>query len=144
MEIKIREINANDASAVSELSVQLGYTLSVVETREQIEKVIATYGHCAFVAVAQEKIVGWIHAFTAITIESKPFVEISGLVVNEYCRSMGIGKKLVTRIREWAIEKGISSLRVRTNTKRLETHLFYSRIGFKELKEQKVFFLPLD
>jgi GNAT superfamily N-acetyltransferase len=139
MELLIREISAEDAQAVHLLSQQLGYELSVADTAAQIKEVLSRKDNYALVAVVNETIVGWIHAFKAIRIETKPFIEIGGLVVDEQYRSRGVGKKLVTRIKEWCAEQEIHSLRVRSNTKRSEAHQFYTRLGFTEKKEQKVF-----
>jgi ribosomal protein S18 acetylase RimI-like enzyme len=122
----------------------LGYPLSVDETKEQIKSVLSDENHCAFIAIENKKIVAWIHAFISVTIESKPFVEIGGLVVDENYRGKGIGNKLVDKIKEWAMNKNILSLRVRSNTKRIETHKFYTGIGFIEIKEQKVFSMELS
>ena len=139
MEVTIRNISIEDSEEVNDLSLQLGYQLSVAKTKEQIEKVISTESHCAFVAVSEERVIGWIHAFVALSIESKSFVEIGGLVVDEKYRSLGTGKKLIERIKAWAVSKKVNTLRVRTNTKRLKTHVFYLRNGFTEIKEQKIF-----
>jgi GNAT superfamily N-acetyltransferase len=144
MEVTIRNITIEDSEEVNDLSLQLDYQLSVAETKEQIDRVISTESHCAFVAVSEERVIGWIHAFVALAIESKSFIEIGGLVVDEKYRSHGIGKKLIEKIKEWAVSKKINTLRVRTNTKRLKTHAFYLRNGFTEIKEQKIFQLQLE
>jgi GNAT superfamily N-acetyltransferase len=143
MEVTIRSITIEDSEEVNDLSLQLGYQLSVAETKEQIEKVISTESHCAFVASSEEKVIGWIHAFVALSIESRSFVEIGGLVVDEQFRNLGMGKKLIGKIKEWAVLKKINTVRVRTNTKRLTTHAFYLKNGFEEIKEQKIFQLQL-
>jgi GNAT superfamily N-acetyltransferase len=143
MEVTIRSITIEDSEEVNDLSLQLGYQLSVAETKEQIEKVISTESHCAFVAASEEKVIGWIHAFVALSIESRSFVEIGGLVVDEQFRNLGMGKKLIGKIKEWAVLKKINTVRVRTNTKRLKTHAFYLKNGFEEIKEQKIFQLQL-
>lgn len=133
----------DDAGAVHNLSEQLGYHLMPEETEEQIKLVLERTDHVAFVATADDKIIGWIHAFIALTIESKPFIEIGALVIDHNHRSKGVGKELVVKIKEWCFEKNIVSLRVRSNTKRKEAHAFYCKIGFKEIKEQKVFQLEV-
>jgi GNAT superfamily N-acetyltransferase len=46
-------------------------------------------------------------------LETKTFIEIGGLVIDENYRGKGIGKILVSKIKEWCIEQKISSLRVR-------------------------------
>ena len=138
-------MNPEDSQSVRDLSKQFGYDLSTEETMNQIKSVNLMEDHCAFVAIIEdEKIVGWTHAFIATRIETKSFVEIGGLVVDENFRNKGIGKKLIDRIKEWCVDKGISLLRVRCNKKRVEAHKFYSKIGFEESKEQKVFTLQVN
>jgi GNAT superfamily N-acetyltransferase len=139
MQVSIREMRPEDAGTIAMLSNQLGYQLSPQETEDQIAAVLSDKDHCAFVALAEDGILGWIHGFKAIRIETKPFIEIGGLVVDENLRGKGIGRKLVDRIQEWCVEKDINKLRVRCQTKRAGAHIFYSRLGFRETKEQKVF-----
>jgi GNAT superfamily N-acetyltransferase len=137
--IQIRPITENDAIAITALSKQLGYSLSPEETLDNISKVLFDKDHAAFIACIDSIAVGWIHVFKAMRIESKPFIEIGGLVIDENYRKQGIGKLLVNKAREWAKEKRIDKLRVRCNRKRTEAHQFYLALGFIESKEQKVF-----
>jgi len=117
----------------------LGYQLSVEERRNHIEFMLGSKERCVWVAVVENKIVGSIHAFKTVRIETTPFIEIGALVVDKDFRGKGIGKKLVNTISQWTEMENISSLRVRCNTKRKEAHLFYLGTGFSETKEQKVF-----
>lgn len=139
MEIFIRSITEDDAVAVNALSQQLGYAMSLELTLSNIKAVISHKGHDAFVAVHKNKVIGWIGLAQAIQIESAPFCEIRGLIVDEKYRDQGIGKLLIEKAKQWSKENGNKTLRLRTNMKRKETHLFYQHIGFKETKEQKVF-----
>jgi GNAT superfamily N-acetyltransferase len=91
------------------------------------------------VALQDEKIIGWIQAGLVYRLETEPFVEIGGLVVEAAYRGQGIGKKLVERVQQWSVANGQVTLRVRSNTKRREAHQFYRALGFTEAKEQKVF-----
>ncbi len=143
MQIAIREIALQDAEEVSSLSQQLGYQLSPSETAGQIKEVIVSSDNCAFVALSNGKIIGWIHGFKTVRIETKSFVEIGGLVVDENYRGKGVGKKLIDRIKQWCVEQEVCSLRVRCNTKRKEAHQFYLTLGFSEMKEQKIFGMEL-
>lgn len=143
MEIVIREIVLQDAEEVSSLSKQLGYDLSAPQTASQIQEILSSPDNCAFVGLDHEKVIGWVHAFKTIRIETNTFVEIGGLVVDENYRSKGVGKKLVDRIKQWCIEQEIRSLRVRCNIKRTAAHQFYLTLGFSEMKEQKVFGMEL-
>ena len=139
MEIFVRSIIEQDAESVNKLSRQLGYVMRIEQTLANIKSVLATKGHTAFVAIHENNIIGWIGVAEALQIESAPFCEIRGLVVDENYRGHGVGKLLIERVKQWAKETGNNTLRLRTNMIRLEAHLFYRHVGFKEVKEQKVF-----
>jgi GNAT superfamily N-acetyltransferase len=139
MEIFIRRISQEDAAAITTLTHQLGYNLPPEEILQNIHAVMKNNDHDAFVAVHENKVIGWIGMAHAIQIESPPFCEIRGLVVDDQYRNEGIGKMLVEKAKEWGKEKGNDKLRLRCNVKRTETHLFYQHLGFTETKEQKVF-----
>ena len=143
MEIQIEPITLRHAPAVQKLSQQLGYPLFLNEIENNIKEVILSDDHIALVAIVDEEVAGWIHAFKAVFLESNPFIEIGGLVVDENYRGKGIGKKLVESIKQWCVEKQISILRVRSQVKRKEAHQFYMNNGFTEIKEQKVFQINL-
>jgi GNAT superfamily N-acetyltransferase len=139
MEIFIRNVTEADAIAVNALSQQLGYTMPLELTISNIKAVLAHKGHNAFVAIHENKVIGWIGVAQAIQIESAPFCEIRGLIVDEKYRGHGIGKMLIEKAKQWGKETGNKTLRLRTNMIRKEAHLFYQHIGFTETKEQKVF-----
>lgn len=139
MKILIRIAEINDSEIITELSNQLGYETSNYEIQTRLKMILENLDNCIYVAVENGKVVGWIHGFYSLRIESDFFVEIGGLVVNENYRKSGIGKKLVARVTEWAKIKNCEKIRVRCNVIRKESHLFYERIGFKINKEQKIF-----
>lgn len=139
VEIHIRPIMESDAAAITALSGQLGYSLTTEEARKNIAEILSNKTHAAFIACTGQTVVGWIHVFRAVLLESKPFIEIGGLVIDENYRRQGIGKLLINKAKEWAKEKDMDKLRVRCNRKRTEAHQFYMSLGFTESKEQKIF-----
>jgi GNAT superfamily N-acetyltransferase len=139
MEIFIRSIAEHDAEAINALSARLGYTMPIEQTLLNIRSVLRTKGHDAFVALLENSIVGWIGVAEALQIESAPFCEIRGLIVDEKFRGHGIGKLLIEKVTQWSKETGNKTLRLRCNMIRKEAHLFYQHLGFNEIKEQKVF-----
>lgn len=142
--VSIRQVNPDDSASLANLSLQLGYPSSADEIRARMNDLTSDKSNCIYAAVIDGIVVGWIHAYYAVRIESPPFVEIGGLVVDENYRGRHIGEKLVTVVTNWAMMKGVKTLRVRSNTRRLEAHQFYRHIGFQEIKEQKVFTLNLN
>jgi GNAT superfamily N-acetyltransferase len=139
MEIFIRQILEKDAQEVASLSRQLGYDPGIEQTLENINAILNNTDHSAFVAIHEDKVIGWIGVCQAIQIESVPYCEIHGLIVDNLYRKQGVGKMLIEKAKIWCLEKGNAKLRVRCNIRRTETHLFYQHLNFKEVKEQKVF-----
>ena len=143
MEIYARQMSSEDSAAVAALSRQLGYPLSSQQVLRNINAVRRSKDHDAFVAIYNSHVVGWIGLAQTILIESLPFCEINGLVIDENHRGKGIGKLLVEKAKQWAKEKGDDTLRLRCNVKRTEAHEFYRHLGFKETKQQTTFILEL-
>ena len=143
MEITIRDAEINDSESITELSNQLGYQALNTDIQNRLKKLLESPDNCVYVATESRKVVGWIHGFYSMRVESDFFVEIGGLVVNENFRKNGIGKKLVGKVIEWTELKNCSTVRVRCNVIRKESHKFYENIGFEINKEQKIFNKPL-
>jgi GNAT superfamily N-acetyltransferase len=139
MDIEIRQIRPQDSTEITQLSRQLGYLLSEDQITKNIQTVLSNKDHDAFVAIHENKVVGWIGVAHTIMIEMTPYCEINGLVIDEKHRGKGIGKLLIERAKQWGKEKGNTTIRLRCNVKRKETHLFYQHLGFIETKEQKNF-----
>jgi len=127
------------SSSLTNLVSQLGYAADESNIKNRLSAIINHNEHCVFAAEIDGEIVGWIHGFIALRVESDPFVEIGGLVVSEAYRKNGIGKALVEKVIDWSKTKQITKIRVRCNTIRDDAHAFYKHIGFEECKEQKIF-----
>jgi GNAT superfamily N-acetyltransferase len=143
MDLHSRQMSSEDAPAVAALSRQLGYPLSPELILRNINAIRESKDRDAFVAIYDTHVVGWIGVAQAIMIESLPFCEINGLVIDENHRGKGIGKVLVEKAKQWAKENGNDTLRLRCNIKRIEAHRFYLHLGFKEIKQQTAFVLSL-
>ena len=142
--VEIRVITKEDAESVAWLSRQLGYESDIEQTSARIKRINNSNDNCAFVALVDDKVVGWIHGFYTLRIESDPFVEIGGLVVDSAYRNLKIGRQLIERVKLWAKKHQVKKLKVRCNIIRTESHKFYERVGFKENKRQIAFEIDLD
>jgi GNAT superfamily N-acetyltransferase len=138
--VNVRLVRRTDAEALARLSGDLGYTTSDTEVRIRLGAILAHPDHAAFVAEHPDLgLLGWIHVFASLRIESGSFAEIGGLVVMEAQRRTGVGRALVEVAEQWTWERGLTMLRVRTNVNRSEAHDFYRKLDFREIKTQKVF-----
>jgi GNAT superfamily N-acetyltransferase len=144
MSFFVRELAAGDAPAITRLSNQLGYGINLAETVENIKAIAENKTDRLFVAVDDTKVIGWIHIFHTTRLESGSFCEIGGLVVDDKYQKKGVGKMLIEKAASCCLDMGNQKLKVRCNTKRSAAHLFYSKFGFNENKEQKVFELQLE
>ena len=136
---QIQALSMADAEMLAELSQQLGYKTEVNNLFIRTNEILQSKNDSIFVATAEDKIIGFINAFKTVRIETPVFIEIAALVVDEKNRKQHIGENLIAAAVKWADGLGIHKIVVRCNVLRKETHRFYERLGFVEVKEQKVF-----
>jgi len=137
---EIRNATINDSLALLELSRELGYPASELESRERLDSILNSNSHIIYVVFLPDgKVIAWIHIYEAQRLESGAFAEIGGLIVSEKFRNKGVGKKLLEVAEEWTQKKNLPKLRVRSKIEREDAQKFYSSIGFSVSKEQRVF-----
>jgi len=135
----IRPAVNQDFEKIDFLSQELGYEIETKEiVNKRLENIINSTIDYLMVYEDEGIIKGWIHFFIANRVASESFVEIGGLVVNPNTRREGIGRSLVEYTKNWSINNRYS-IRVRCNSKREETHVFYSALGFSNKKTQFIF-----
>ena len=134
----IREATSNDCASITILTKQLGYALSENDLRQNLESICRNNDEIVFVMTDEGNVIGWIHVFHAIRLESGSFAELGGLIVEEHYRGKGVGQLLLEKAKIWCRQRGIPKLKLRSNVTRKDAHRFYFRLGFKETKEQKV------
>lgn len=139
-----RKAELKDSEFLTELSNQLGYETTNEKIQNRLSEILNSADNCVFVILDNENIIGWIHGFYSLRIESDSFIEIGGMVVDKNYRRRGVGQMLIKQVIEWSQLKKVSKIRVRCNTLRKETHIFYKAIGFVETKSQKIFDLNLN
>ena len=142
----VRPARVSDAGAIAELATELGYPSGREEAVRRIAGLAEhARDHGVYVAESDPRgIVGWIHVTILRHLESDPYAEIVGLVVREGARGEGIGARLVREARDWALERGLKRLDVRSNVVREDAHRFYEREGFRLVKRQAVMTLDLN
>ncbi len=140
LQVEIRNAKIEDAPDIASLSNQLGYQSSFAETTKRLKKILKSKEHAVYVACQINGIiVGWIHVFSTLRVESDSFCEIGGLVVAEPLRGQGVGTELLMAAQHWTEQNGTSKLRVRSRIERTHAKQFYLDMGFSISKEQLVF-----
>lgn len=137
--LRLLSLDLKDAEQITALSTQLGYENEVNALFNRTQHIIKAADNCVFVAKIDDSIVGWIHGFIALRVETPLFVEIAGLVVAQDFRNQHLGKNLIDAVKEWSSSVEVYKIRVRCNVIRTESHKFYKNVGFSQNKQQMVF-----
>lgn len=138
--MRIRQASTLDITAIVELSGQLGYPTNAEQVTRRLVEIFINPEHSVWIAELESgAVVGWVHVTRTTWLEIDPFAEIGGLVVDAAHRSQGIGKALLDKAEAWALENGLSRLRVRSNVIRSRAHHFYEEAGYFIIKSQHVF-----
>jgi GNAT superfamily N-acetyltransferase len=138
--VRVRPMHEQDAPAVADLAGQLGYASTPAQIGRRIGILSGEPNSAAFVAEdASGKVIGWVHVVGRAFLEMDPYTEIAGLVVDAGARRLGAGKALVTAAETWALARGYTTMRVRSNVKRVESRPFYEGLGYAIGKSQYVY-----
>ena len=136
---RIRPATVSDAGEIARLTTLLGYPSTTAEISERLDSLLASPSH--FIAIAENAlgVVGWVAAERRVLLESGERGEIVGLIVDPEVRRSGIGRALVNAAENWAIERQLGVISVRSNVARIESHPFYEQLGYERRKTQHAY-----
>jgi GNAT superfamily N-acetyltransferase len=138
--ITVRQATIDDAERLSELSTQLGYPASRKDVERRLKLIARSPENVVYVAaLADRRVVGWLHAYVRRLVESDPTADIGGLVVDEGCRRSGAGRLLMQHAEQWARERGCKAVTLRSNVLREAAHGFYQSLGYTIVKTQHAY-----
>ncbi len=139
-DIRVRIATREDVAGIRSLAEELGYPYSEEIMKGRLENLLSEAEHILLVAERGDgEVVGWVHGFVRKLLIADVQIEIGGLVVQEDFRGMGIGKKLLEEVEDWARKKGIGVISLRSNIIREEAHRFYEEVGYEVMKTSKIF-----
>jgi GNAT superfamily N-acetyltransferase len=140
----IRTAKLIDAEEITRLCTQLGYSVTIEQTKSRIERLTNDKNNAILVyETTDDNLSGWVHVFGKCLIELE-YAEIGGLIVDSNFRRQGIGLQLMKKCEEWAKENGYQEIRLRSGGQRKEAHEFYKQIGYKNINWQQLFILKLE
>jgi GNAT superfamily N-acetyltransferase len=141
--VTTRNADPADAAILAALSGQLGYPVDAQAIADRLADLLRREDSAVLVAEVAGKVVGWAHVAGQMPLESPPFAELMGLIVDQNTRRLGVGRRLVEACAQWAQGQGFRQIRVRCNVTREDSHQFYQKVGFVKLKSQTVFRMEL-
>ena len=140
----LRQAAMSDASNIAALTRQLGYEASEHEIRDRLAVLLRQPSQFIAVAESGGGIVGWVAAEERVLLEAGTRVEIVGLVVAVEHRRAGVGRALLEAAEGWQAKRGVSTIFVRSNVARTESHPFYEGLGYRRLKTQHAYIKQAD
>ena len=133
-DLLLRTAQPADALRLIALSAQLGYGIDDVEVAAHLRRMQHDPNQLLLVAAMHCVPVGWVAAAVRHLLIVPPFVEIEGLVVDEAVRQQGVGRALLVAAEEWAAQRGVRTVRLRSNVMREPAHAFYRSCGYTMAK----------
>lgn len=142
--VPVRAARLSDAEGIAHLTEQLGYEVDGPAVGARLSRILARSDQRFLVAELDGRLVGWVHAIVWEFVETAAFVVIGGLVVDRSLRRKGIGRTLLSKAEEWAVEQGCSVVRLWSSVVRAEAHRFYEQLGYRNIKSQYSFVKSVD
>ncbi len=139
--VRVRPMARGDLEAVAALSAQLGYPVAGDALAHHFELLQEAPENALLVTeeTGDEQVVGWVHVAGRVSLETGPFAQISGIVVDERVRGRGVGRELMAAAEAWAAARGYDVMRLWSNVVRERAHRFYEELGYEHIKTSKVF-----
>ena len=143
--LQITQAKIKYSERIAILCEQLGYSATKEQIEERLSKIQNNNSHIIYVAtVENDYVIGWAHAHISDLIIIPNQALLFGLVVDKNYRNSGIGRFLMQHIEKWATLFGCEGVILRSNIKRQEAHLFYEKIGYRNIKQSITFYKKLQ
>lgn len=138
--IEIRIALPDDAEALARLNRKgMGYDFPVEKTKENLIEALKKDYEVIFVAICEEKIVGYAHACDYCLLFADKYANLLGISVDEAFTRKGVGSKLMQAVEYWAKSRNACGVRLVSGESRVGAHEFYEKCGYTTTKKQKNF-----
>ena len=130
--INVRRATESDATSISDLLSELGYSLEVADVQKNIVLLSSSSSDTVLVAEAGSSIAGVIsfHVIPLFHVVGN-LGRISSLVVSSQWQRHGVGSKLVQAAEDFGWSQGCLRIEVTSGDQREGAHMFYQRLGYK-------------
>jgi len=130
----IRRATDADVPALALLMNELGYPTTAGEMHDRYELLKTHADYATWVAVCNNQVAGMIGLVRNIYFEKNGwYIRVGALVVNKVYRKNGLGKALLQKATDWAVESGINYIYLNSGNReeRRDAHAFYQHLGFE-------------
>ena len=144
-QIEISLASEEDALGIYDVNcASLGYTFPLENTLKRVSALLKRCDDRIWVAKLDGKLIGYAHAtsFECSYTEPLKYLHILG-VLPEY-QNFGVGKLLIAKAEQWALEDGCAGVTLVSGVARLAAHQFYLKRNYKNTKDEKFFIKYFD
>ena len=137
--VNIRKVIETDENAIRILLDELENRTSDPAVFQHIFKHYLSRENALFFAAenGQQEIIGFITCLGQLLLHHEGLVyEIEELIVTHTYQGKGIGQLLINQVREALRPLDIKSIEVTSNKRRVQAHVFYKAVGFKNSHEK--------
>jgi aminoglycoside 3-N-acetyltransferase I len=137
MQYQIQKLDGSDISLIQQLLILFkrvfdegDINISDLPDKRYLESLLVKNGFCAFVALADDKVVGGLTAYELdMYMEKGKEAYLYDLAVDENYRRQGIARLLLTKLQEYAKENGISTIFVEAHVEDMGAIDFYKSMN---------------
>jgi GNAT superfamily N-acetyltransferase len=126
----IRPLSLEDAAALGPLIRALGYSADGSAVVRRVGAILAAPAHHAFVASADQSIIGFLHCFERPALEKTHDLVVQALVVDASYRRAGVGAALMGKAEALARQTGCQAISLSSRSDRAGAHAFYTQLGY--------------
>jgi GNAT superfamily N-acetyltransferase len=130
--INVRPATEGDATAISGLLSELGYSLEVAHVKKNIVLLSSSSSDTVLVAEVGSSIAGVLsfHVIPLFHVVGN-LGRISSLVVSSQWQCQGVGSQLVQAAEDFGWSRGCLRIEVTSGDQREGAHTFYQRLGYQ-------------
>lgn len=137
MQVRLAELA--DSKRLQELSSLLGYPYPLEKLIVNLTTSLADFKQVILVAEHDGLVLGYCHAEHYEPLYADKLLNVLGLVVETSYQGQGIGSALLDALGLYALDCGISAIRLNSGEDRVAAHCFYEKNSYISNKQQKNF-----
>jgi GNAT superfamily N-acetyltransferase len=134
VDLSIRPAGPDDVETLRALIATMGYQVSSQDLQTRLQ--VLPEGHAVYVAESGSNGIGWIHVVISHSLISGPRAELAGLAVAPQAQGLGVGSALLSVAEQWAAQREVPTIYLRSGAERTEAHAFYLTRGYEAVKTQ--------
>lgn len=134
MNFSVRPAGPDDVDTLRALVAEMGYQVGSAQLHARLQAL--PEGHAVYIAESGSGGIGWIHVLISHSLIAGPRAEVAGLAVAQSAQGQGVGSALLSVIEEWAAQRGVGTIHLRSGAEREEAHAFYLSRGYRMVKTQ--------